>query len=648
MSKDQNKIIILGDSTSMSVGYNNENYSFLIANENIWPKNTTIINPSLHGFGSADSYKFLKDTNKKDLSLVILNIGICDSISTEIPKKKYKHNITRFFNFFPKKKYLINKIPNFEWSNQYNFQLNKSEDIKDINFNINKIINYCFKYKIRICLIIPNSNSYFLPGLAKGNFMFYKYINNHEIVSNILNFEYPNLKQAYVFSEKKQYKESKDQFFKILNDKTKLNYSQEFFSMLANNYAVMCFYNGDIDESLATLEYLLLEKYVRKEIIFYNIAYIYKSKGDNKRFSEYLFKSNEFDNNNFRISSEIRKLLISQKYNFDNYFDVKDVKNNIYFDHCHLDLNGNKNISNFIINKYGRKTGHKANLINHLYNPEFVSNNSNFNSYFNLNSKYSITEIKNSMNNIKTSHNSINTLTSKSNLVHEQINLSLKNFSKHPLFISLDNFDLLNDIYVHYFGKFPELYLFNYSQAIYDFFNSYNYFDSIDINDEIFINKNQRLKIFNNLNLPFNPNYNINNISNSNFNHLNPIINKIKSLLIDNLSEDKLYYNRFKSTMFWFLRESLRYGTQSRFTMVFDFPSLQDAYESTIIAQAINTHYKLNFFNEINDLKSIIEKIYYIHKNEFFNRPFTNDTFFENFNYDEYLLKINSIKKSLT
>ena len=40
----ENTILILGDSTSMSMGLENKMYSFLIAKKEVWPKNYQIIN----------------------------------------------------------------------------------------------------------------------------------------------------------------------------------------------------------------------------------------------------------------------------------------------------------------------------------------------------------------------------------------------------------------------------------------------------------------------------------------------------------------------------------------------------------------------------------------------------------------------------
>ena len=88
MRDKRNYTLVLGDSTSMTVGYQNSNYIFNLANSEVWPENSFIINSSLHGFGSADALKFIKKYKKFNISLVIFNLGICDSISTETLKKK--------------------------------------------------------------------------------------------------------------------------------------------------------------------------------------------------------------------------------------------------------------------------------------------------------------------------------------------------------------------------------------------------------------------------------------------------------------------------------------------------------------------------------------------------------------------------------
>ncbi len=53
-----NSVVILGDSTSMSIGVDGVSYPYLLSESKIWAKNTKLINCSLPGFTSADLCAF--------------------------------------------------------------------------------------------------------------------------------------------------------------------------------------------------------------------------------------------------------------------------------------------------------------------------------------------------------------------------------------------------------------------------------------------------------------------------------------------------------------------------------------------------------------------------------------------------------------
>jgi hypothetical protein len=90
----RNKLLILGDSTSMTVGIEKKVYPFIMADCEKWPKDMEIVNCSIPGFTSADALaffyrEFLHKLNL--LSAVIICLGNCDSAQSEVKKGRYDY-----------------------------------------------------------------------------------------------------------------------------------------------------------------------------------------------------------------------------------------------------------------------------------------------------------------------------------------------------------------------------------------------------------------------------------------------------------------------------------------------------------------------------------------------------------------------------
>ena len=86
-----NDVLILGDSTSMTIGLENESYPYKLAQKSTWKPFTRFINCSQPGFTSADACAFFFNHYNKysNIVAVIINLGTCDSFSSEIKKGKY-------------------------------------------------------------------------------------------------------------------------------------------------------------------------------------------------------------------------------------------------------------------------------------------------------------------------------------------------------------------------------------------------------------------------------------------------------------------------------------------------------------------------------------------------------------------------------
>ena len=96
-------IVILGDSTSMSIGADMKSYPFILSNMQSWSPNSSIFNCSLPGFTSTDACAFFFNNLALlgDVQSVVIYLGNCDTMASELVKGKY--------DFFKQKKHKLYK-----------------------------------------------------------------------------------------------------------------------------------------------------------------------------------------------------------------------------------------------------------------------------------------------------------------------------------------------------------------------------------------------------------------------------------------------------------------------------------------------------------------------------------------------------------
>jgi hypothetical protein len=85
------KILLLGDSTSFTGGFETATYPVYLANKTMWPEGSELINPSVAGTTSADAARYYSKFSKSNPhpELTIVNLGNCDSCSTLYPKGRH-------------------------------------------------------------------------------------------------------------------------------------------------------------------------------------------------------------------------------------------------------------------------------------------------------------------------------------------------------------------------------------------------------------------------------------------------------------------------------------------------------------------------------------------------------------------------------
>ncbi len=634
-------ILILGDSTSMTIGCYEYTFPFILSNHRIWRKESTIYNSSLHGFGSADALKFLKKNNIKDLDYIILNIGICDSIATEVQKKSNQ------LNLFTKKKSLnTNKIIFNDWNNNFDNLIHKPETERDFEKNIKKIINFANSKKIKIIIIVPDSNYFFHPGLAKGNFAYYSYYNLLDKSSNFLNFKHDKLKKAFQLAEEGEYKKCNELYLQILNDKISFNYSFELYYAIANNYAVNEAKLGNYQVSLKNLKILSKEENIRKEIIFYNISIIYKKINEKSKSDKYLLLSNDEDINNYKINENFRNIIKKIVSNFSlDSIDIRSLENKNFFDHCHLTKSGHLELSNKlsnILNNGEIVDSYRAKIKNILFNPEYsLGNDKNFNEYFQIQSEKKI-DLKNQVQNInlKANNNGSQSIEILSG-VDDELFDAIESYNKHPIFVHINFLKNIDNYKNFYYGKFPELFIITICQHIFNFLHLHNSFDGLTIDGNLFLDKEKRENIFKNLNLTndLDSIFNFKNID------IKDCLNKIKdkiSFHMNKLPKENQIYDRRKFTMYWYFRESIKFGTQSRNSMFYNFIELQNIYEAAVLSIGLSKYIQSKQINYFENIKLKIEQISKLNE-KFIISNESSLKFFQSFDLNNYKNNLNKI-----
>ena len=125
---------------------------------------------------------------------------------------------------------------------------------------------------------------------------------------------------------------------------------------------------------------------------------------------------------------------------------------------------------------------------------------------------------------------------------------------------------------------------------------------------------------------------------------LNTIIKNSVNKLYTHLEKGNQVDNRIKTTMFWYFRELLRFGTHSRISMRYDRVTLENITESLAVASVLDsmTGYKMEKY--ILKLIKMVESIAIIHEKFCCEIPKENrDNYMDKYN-SELLLHFNLLE----
>lgn len=628
MSKEK-IILLLSDSTSTTLGVEREIHHMQLADRNIWPPNTKILNCSIPGMTAADAATYYTMASKKyDKSIVsvFIYLGNCDTIAMEFSKgnftkiKYLRHKLYhRLFGGKPKAK-LRNRLLYNEWNNQVNLSIEKAEDPIHFKNNIAYITKSCKQKSIPVILVKSQANKNFIPGLAKGNFLFYKYLGLEDKFAASMQHEDERFSVALSFHENNDFAQAAKEYKNILDNPLKGNFNAEYTLVLLNNYAVAKAELNEFEEAKVLLNLYLEEKNSRKEIAYYNLAQIAKRENEAEVYHELLQQSFEKDYYLYRVRKPYQDALeeISKQNKAIHFVKLESIlSSEDYLDHCHPLPKGQKILADNFEQKYkiiGLKGNHKATILNDLYNPELANGNfSLFKDYFKSISTLSKEEINKQFNVLfKLANKDVQELEKAK--ISSSIISAYKYYFKHPLFVTEDDLKSIETFYPSDIGRFPEFmfyrFLIPYLKEIEEkdpaLFQSFNQETQLVNTSESFqqlLTEQKMLEI----SIP---------ASGKPFTKekIARILEKLEINLLSHLQEGNQIFNRTKTTIFWYVRETLRFGSHSRYSMRYNRVLLEYISEALILCQYFNQKEKFDLDRKILQLKNALLLTVQIHE----------------------------------
>ncbi len=625
-------VLILGDSTSMSIGLERQTHVFINAGKNIWPSETTIVNSSLPGMTAADSAAFYfrhKKNELQNLRAVLIYLGNCDTTSTEVRKGRYsrfnqiKDELREFFNKMPAKTSIKNRLLHFEWNNTFNPKIESPEYPEDFEFNLDRIIRDCRSRSIPVIIVRPKANQFFPSGIGKGNFSFYRYLGIQDKIANQISIPDPRFKEALMCHESGNFHEAAVLYKEILIKPHAAAMSQEYSLLVSNNYAVAKAESWNYEEAVYLLQLLLKEAGVRKEIILFNLSQIKKLQGNLKEAERLMEESFESDTSLYRVRFPYIQAVDSliKKYPFVKSVDMYElIADEFYLDHCHPLPEGQRILADAIAEKFaevGVSGSTKAGIKNILYNPEFANGNKSFfHDYFKTFAPFSEAEISSQLSAFRNAYDASNndSVIPEINTATREMKTAFEYFLRHPVFTSFEDILRFPPKYPSDIGRFPEYFIIRHLIPYVALYESMKGTDAeINFEHSILRSSTDLLSI-----LPEETRSLVDKAPPAidiiyEEKRIALILDKVNRLLLKHLSLGNQVYNRTKSTIFWYVRETLRFGSHSRYSMRYDRMLLEYLAEGLVVSKIINCHLNNRYTDEINKLVNALNQTVSIH-----------------------------------
>ncbi len=371
----------MGDSTSSSLGGISENWVNKISSEVTWNEKIRFIDTSAPGVTAGSAViVIIKQLISLRLSvfMIILSVGNCDRIDR--PYVNNKISFKRLFIILIKSLFKITKRKKMNWVKLDlvkwdSTQLDQSKQKSKYFLKCLKFIKFLALFlRIKLIVIMPRSNLYFPPSTAKNNSLFYRLI-DHDINPKSFSISVlPDLEEAKlisVHSDSKVTHINLEYMLLLVN-----TYEKQQIICAINNLAVKKFYDGETQVAIQLLNQLLCDGASPSEYICFNLAKIYQAEGSRAKANEYFVKSLDADTFSYRVNSTYKESLQSI-FTHTNTVDIVDLYepayDNYFLDHCHLLPQGQNLILSLVcsyISNYIEKGGLPSSLQISPSNPE--------------------------------------------------------------------------------------------------------------------------------------------------------------------------------------------------------------------------------------------------------------------------------------
>ena len=636
-------ILTVGDSTSMTIGAERQMYLFYLADMRSWAQGSRILNCSLPGFTSADACAFFFRNKKhfEQLSAVIIYLGNCDAMSSELRKGKYTPLRQWTDSIAGKKKSktkLKNKFLYFEWNNNFDSTIEAPESPQDYEYNIARMVSDCKQMDVPVILIRPQANTLFPSGVGKGNFIFYKYLGISDRIADRVSIEDSRFKDALSLQENREFNAALEVYKNILLETGPLSANLEYQNIIVNNYAVCAAQAGFLEEAEYLLNLLRKERGIRKEIILYNLAQVVKLKGDMPRYKLLLGESCEADGSMYRIREPYKLAIdrISRAFKNTSVIDLKDfVAQDDYVDHCHPLAPAQELLAKRIAESLqipALKGDNPLVIENRLYNPEYALGNlAEFYTYFKTFASFSSDEIKNNIGELMVS--------AANDKVPPEILKAVEYYRGHPCFPGLRDIMLACPSYPMDVGRFPEFFIIRYLVPYLRIIEKTPQLSGLFSPEAGILRSSKEFVLI----LP-----SLNGVEETEpvfdleyeRERLPAILHKVRTMLIEHLEKGNQVHNRLKTTIFWYFREALRFGSHSRISMRYERIPLEFMAEGLAVAGVINLKINGKMNSQIQSMIGYLEETLRTH--EYFCRKFSLERDCEDVlkQYDEKLTAI--------
>jgi tetratricopeptide (TPR) repeat protein len=633
-SRDAQKaVLILGDSTSMTVGFELETWPFHLASTPRWSGRTVFVNSSQPGITSSDAAAFFfnEGLNRYRTGAVIVYLGNCDANASELKKGVYSlyrqwyQGMMESLGVPYRAISLKNKLLRFEWNDHWNPRVEAPESPASFEANLTRIFSACKSNKIPVVVVKPVANHLFPAGMGKGNFLFYSYLDFPVAIADELLIPDSRFIDARRYEVRGGHSQAMSVYGEILDHPSVDFRHPEYPLILVNNYAVCAARAGHAKEAQRLLTLLLKERSARREIILYNLACFYRSQGRLREAENFFTQAYDADVSLYRVKEQYLQVIDKLSVRFSGIVCQIDmaafVDERSYVDHCHLLPEGQRLLAASIKGVLDAKDvlhgDQRAGIVNALFNPELaLGNHQEFFPYYKTYAQFSSDDIRRQIMLLRAASFDWLVLTDPvvPGVSHEMIR-AFRYYLGHPCFPSAEDIfryppDQPVDI-----GRFPELYLARYLVPYVRLLES-----------EVVL-----LKKF----LPY---HGIWHGSDELLRLLPPdiaplmersggeadlgydslrvgrILDCVQKVLRAHLKKGPQVAERLQTTVFWYFREILRWGSHSRISMRYDRRTLEYCMEALIVAAVLDKKTAQGQVERIMAIASEISKTVTIHE----------------------------------